>query len=502
MATDWLERTASRPFLIALGGAFTLAACSTQPAYQHPLIATASAWSNATPTANATAPLAVPITAGDRWWTQLHDPAINDLTAVALADNPTLAEAAANIDESRATLAEAGAQRLPSISATGSASRSLTANPLALGGASFGAGSAGGSSSLMENSASIGPSLSWEIDLWGRLRETAQAARDRLDASNAEAREARLSLAAQIADGVLSLRACNYSESVRDQDLASRQTELDLMRKRLAYGNVAPVDLADAETNLASAQTDRISQEETCARRADALATLSGRDPNEVLQLVSRNGTDNFMPVPPRMQPQLPASVLLEHPSVVSAEREAAARWSEIGVARAERLPQIDLSALLSGNWLSAAGSTLTYEAWSAGLSLSAPLFDGGAGAAKVRGAQASYRAAVANLRLTVRTASQNVEDALAAQQSAEQRVVTSQQAVNSGLFTLRANEARWRAGSITLFDLEDARRQFNSAQESAIAAARDRAQAWVGLVQATGSAPSTPTDTSENNAG
>jgi len=108
----------------------------------------------------------------------------------------------------------------------------------------------------------------------------------------------------------------------------------------------------------------------------------------------------------------------------------------------------------------------------------------------------------VANLRLTVRTASQNVEDALAAQQSAEQRVVTSQQAVNSGLFTLRANEARWRAGSITLFDLEDARRQFNSAQESAIAAARDRAQAWVGLVQATGSAPSTPTDTSENNAG
>ncbi len=494
MAKDWLEHPPAsrhRPLLTTLAGAFTLAACSTQPAYQRPALTTSAAWSNAAPTG----PAAVPVTPSNQWWTQLHDPAVDALTAAALADNPTLAEAAANIDQARATLAEAGAQRLPSVSATGSASRAFSGSPLALGGTSLGSQSSTG---LTENTASIGPSLSWEIDLWGRLRDTAQAARDRLDASNADAQEARLSLAAQIADGVLNLRACNYSESVRDQDLASRQTELDLMQKRLSFGNVAPVDVADAETNLASARTDRISQEETCARQADALATLTGRDPNQVRQQI----TTNFMPIPPSMQTQLPASVLLRHPSVVSAERETAARWSEIGVARADRLPQIDLSTLFSGNWLSAAGSTVAYEAWSAGLSLSAPLFDGGAGAAKVRGAQASYRASVASLRLTVRTASQNVEDALAAEASAQQRVVTSQQAVDAGQITLRANEARWRAGSISLFDLEDARRQFNSAQESAIAATRDRAQAWVDLVLATGSAPAPQTNTPDHNAG
>jgi NodT family efflux transporter outer membrane factor (OMF) lipoprotein len=484
------------PLLLA---ALSLTACSTQAPYQRPALALPAAWANAAPETRAGAGAAAsatptPDAGADNisWWTQLHDPAINALNDAAYADQPTLAQAVARIDEARATLGVNQAQQLPQARATGSATRASSQN----------IASVNPPYTLLSNSASIGPSLSWELDLWGRLRESTEAARRRLDARDADAQGARLSLAAQIADGVLTLRACNYSLQVRDEDIASRDMELDLMRRRLAVGNVAPVDEANANSNLANARTNRISQQEQCTRTIDALVALSGLDaasvhdwvarplPRSASQTIAAADTVMLMPSPPPYRAALPADVLLGHPNVISAEREAAASWAEIGVARADRLPQINLAAMLTGQWLSAFGQSVHFDTWSVGANLSAPLFDGGSGAANVRGAEARYREAVANLRSSVRTTVQNIEDALAAQQSAEQRLVTSQQATEAARFGLRANEARWKAGAISRFELEDTRRLYNSAQESAIAAARDRAQAWVDLVRASGNYP------------
>ena len=462
-----------------------LAACSTQPAYQRPALTLPASWANAaaTPSDGSAS------TSNTSWWRQLHDPAIDALIDAAYADQPTLAQAVARIDEARATLGVNQAQQLPQARLSGSAARASSQN----------IASVNPPYTLLTNSASIGPSFSWELDLWGRLRESSEAARRRLDARDADAQGARLSLAAQIADGVLALRACNYSLQIRDADIASRDTELDLMHRRLAVGNVAPVDTANASSNQAIARTNRISQQEQCTRTIDALVALSGLDAASVREWVARplpptsskaigvSDIDLLMPSPPLFQPALPANVLLGHPSVISAEREAAASWAEIGVARANRLPQIDLAAMLTGQWLSAFGQSVHFDTWSVGANLSAPLFDGGSGVANVRGAEARYRQAVAGLRSTLRTTVQNIEDALAAQQSAEQRVVTSQQATAAAHFGLLANEARWQAGAISRFELEDTRRLFNNAQESAIAAARDRAQAWVDLVRASG---------------
>jgi NodT family efflux transporter outer membrane factor (OMF) lipoprotein len=486
-----------------LAGVVCLAACSTQPAYQRPALTLPASWANA-----GAAALPATATPSDgsastsnlnaSWWRQLHDPAIDALIDAAYADQPTLAQAVARIDEARATLGVNQAQQLPQARLSGSAARASSQNIL----------SVNPPYTLLTNTASIGPSFSWELDLWGRLRESSEAARRRLDARDADAQGARLSLAAQIADDVLALRACNYSLQIRDQDIASRDTELDLTRRRLAVGNVAPVDEANASSNQAIARTNRISQQEQCTRTVDALVALSGLDAAGVREWVARplavsqapqepasskaidtTDIDLLMPVPPPFQPALPANVLLSNPSVISAEREAAASWAEIGVARANRLPQINLAAMLTGQWLSAFGQSAHFDTWSVGANLSAPLFDGGSGAANVRGAEARYRQAVASLRSTLRTTVQNIEDALAAQQSAEQRVTTSQQATAAARFGLRANEARWKAGAISRFELEDTRRLYNNAQESAIAAARDRAQAWVDLVRASGNA-------------
>ncbi|CAB3803659.1 TolC family protein [Pararobbsia alpina] len=474
-----------------------LGACATQPDYVRPDLKPPAAWSNVAPSMSQSIRPAQ--AAADRnWWLNLHDPAIDALAKSALADNPTLAQALASVDEARAALRLSNAQQLPQVTANGNAAHGEVANPVPIT----------GPYTLGEDAASGGPSLSWELDLWGRLRQSAIASRDRLDAQDADAKWARLSLTAQVADGVLDLRACAFSLAVRNRDITSRQVELDLMRKRLADGNVAPVDEANARTNLANALTDRISQQEQCTRDIDALVALSGRDAETVRRLVSPTvqaggaptpaespapppvveaDVTALMPTPPPIELALPATVLLTHPTVVAAEREAAARWSDIAVARADRLPRIDLTAVLTGNWLQALGTAASFQTWSVGGALSAPLFDGGAGAASVHSAQARYREAVANLRQTVLTASQSVEDALAVQLSAEQRMATSQQAVDAGRVSLRADEARWRAGAISIFELEDSRQQFNSAQESAITAARDRAKAWVDLVKATG---------------
>ncbi|ATY32202.1 efflux transporter outer membrane subunit [Sphingomonas psychrotolerans] len=446
--------------------------CTLQPAYQRPTLDLPGAWSNAP--AEAPQPATVE---REGWWALLGDPAVDQLVAAGLHDNPTLAEAAARVDQARAVASVENARRKPSLG--------VTAN---LSGARDRAGS--GSATVAQASGDVGANLAWELDLWGRLRETATVARHRLTARTADAEAARLSIVAEIADTTLALRACTLIHAIRERDIGSREVEVKIIRARLEFGYVAPVAVATAQSNLASARTERIAQEEICRRLVDALVALSGLDAATILWLLpgdTRAQDAMQMPAPPPFAPALPATILLGHPGVVAAEREVAARWSEIAVARAERLPRIDLTALLTGQWLRALGSSDSYASGSIGAGVTAPLFDGGAGAANVRLAEAAYREAVAQLVFALRTAIRDIEDALAAQQSAIARIETAGEALAAARFTLSASEARWRAGSIAQLELEEARRQSRRAQESAVVAAADRARAWVALVRRTG---------------
>jgi len=476
----------SRTTWSALALALTLTACATQPAYTPPRLETPTDWENIP--ANGKTDV---VAAADQWWTQLGDSAITSLIAAAFADNPTLAQAAARVDQARAAAGLADAQRLPTVNGSGNAGRSQVQNTLGVG----------NSATLIESSAAFGGNFSWEIDLWGRVRESATAARRRLDASTADARGARLSLAAQVANTSLDLRACAYSLQIDDANIVSLETELALTRKRRSVGYIAPAAEFSALTNLANARTARISDQEQCTRKVDALVALSGQPAALVRRLLlpAANNAEapqdmeiiadlsHVMPTPPAMQEVLPAEVLRHHPSLVSAERSMAAAWSDIAVARAQRLPSVSLSAALSGQWLHALGSSVSFTPWSVGPAVSMPLFDGGAGAANVDAATGRYMEAAATLQATLRTVVQNVEDALAFQTSAEQRVASSQDAVEAAQRSFRASLGQWQAGAISMFALEDARRQRLTAQQNFIAAKRDQGQAWVSLMQAIG---------------
>lgn len=456
--------------------ALLLTACATQPDYRAPAMPVPATWVHAeAPASTANAPEAEQ----EIWWAALGDPAIDALVNAALADNPTLAEAVARVDQAKAVLGVERAQRLPRVDVTGSVARERVAIQENIG-----------TSTAWQSPAAIGPGVSWEIDLWGRLKENTLAAQRRLQARDADARDARLSIAAQVANGVLSIRSCQLLLTIRDADIASRENELAIIRTRVRLGTLPPVDQAAAESNLATVRIDRIAQEQSCRQSVDALVALTGAPAAQVRSLVTSATSERSddlsaqMPSAPAIVPALPATVLLAHPAVVAAEREVAARWSQIAVARAQRLPRLDLTALLTGQWIRTAGSSTSFTTGSAALGMSVPMFDGGAGRAEVAYAEASYREALATLEGTLRQAVRDIEDGLAAQDSALQRAQVSRSALSAARFTLQANEARRRAGAIGAFELEESRRQLNRAQESAILAARDRAQAWVEIVR------------------
>jgi multidrug efflux system outer membrane protein len=465
--------------LIAIGAGVLAAGCTLQKPYQASEPAAPAQWSRTT---GATAALPVGLAAGEAWWMQLRDPAIDGLMVAALASSPTLEQAAARLDEARATLGISAAQRFPQVSFSASESRARTENNVGIG----------SNLGLDESSAQGGPSLSWELDLWGRVKQSRLEAAKNVDARDADAQAARLALAARIANGVLNLRSCRYSLKVRDDDIASRNTELALIRRRLNVGNVAPVDEASAISNLATAQTNRLSQMEQCGRDLNALVALSGEDIPDIERLLAQPlPASSSMPSPPPMQLALPAMVLENHPDVVAAERAVEAAWADIAVAKAERLPKVELDAALGGQWLSALGTAYQVFEWSFGPAISGPIFDGGAGASRVNAAKARYMEAEASLHSKLRDAVENVENALTQQASADARLVSSQQAQDAAQVALHANEARWQAGAISRFELETSRRQFELAEESTILATRDRCLAWVSLIDATGYGPS-----------
>jgi outer membrane protein, multidrug efflux system len=489
-----MHASRSKKIIVTSLIALSVSACSLQSDYVAPTLSNQTRWNTE---AKSRADTRVGNgAASDTWWSALNDPAINALVDATFAGNPTLDKALARLDEARAQAGANRADYFPTLSAKGSITESNT--KINNSGSGGGADAASSTGVLVGRSrtTAVGPSLTWELDLFGRVRSSVAASRRRLDARTADAQSTRLALAAQVATTTLDWRACAHSVEVDTAEIDSREKTLTLTQRKLAAGFAARVEVASVTRDLAAARNTLVAQQETCARNVNALVELSNLDRDALLQVLMQplpngdaadaaNVVSAFMPTPPASTPELPATVLLAHPSVMAADREAAAAWAEIGVARADRFPKIDLSAALTGQWIRYAGSTLSLTTWSVTPAIAGTLFDFGKGANNVNAAQARYRQAAADLQATVRTTVKEVENALAAQQSAAARLDSSQQSAAAAQVVLNATQAKWDNGTASLFELEDAHRQYAIATDSVITAARDRASAWVELIRA-----------------
>lgn len=407
------------------------------------------------------------------WWARAGDPAIDAFVAAAGSGHPTIDAMLARVEEARAEAGLVAAGSRPSMDLGAAARRGRSAGDI-------------GDPAPAGTALSATVTFRWELDIAGRLRASTEAAQQRLAAREADAVHARLLLQHQVVAATLGLRACRAAEQLHEEVMTSRRRSLDALRMRWKAGVVPLVDVQAALNQLGLSAVDLAGQQQACTALVHQLVALTGLPPGEVRSRIASTLPGSAWPdvALPR-----PATVLLAHPTVHAAVREMNAAWSDIGAARAARWPRLSLEAGLSRTWLRASGASQGFTPWSIAPALLAPLLDGGAGAAGVSVAEARYRGAVARVESALRQARTDVEDALAAVESAQRRSEAATEALAAAQDVWQAAELRFDAGAIAPLALEEARRQFVAARLAALAATRDRGLAWAALVGASGDA-------------
>lgn len=410
-----------------------------------------------------------------QWWQQQGDPLLVELIAAAQAVSPTVATARSRIEQARATRVAAGAALLPSLDATASASRGRSQPPT-------GPGPAPVTTTLQS-----GLQASWEIDVFGGRLAGRDAAGERLAGARAQWHDARVSVAAEVANQYYSLRTCRQLEAVTRADATSRGETARLSGLSTGAGFTAPATDALARASAAEASSRATQQRAQCELDLKALVALTGLAEPDIRQKVAA-APDLPAQVAMISIANVPASALAQRPDVFSAERDVAAASADVGSAQAERYPRLSLSGAIGSSRFRAGGVTTTLDTWSIGpLALTLPLFDVGRRAADVDAAQARYEEAAALYRARVRQAVREVEEALVTLQSTAEREGDAQTAVTGYRASFTGTEARYRHGLASLVELEDARRTQLGADTALATLQRERRSAWVALYRAMG---------------
>ncbi len=457
----------TRPIRVAsvssAAGLLLLAACTTTTEYHVPSTPAAPAFKEA-----AGWSAAAPADALDRgpWWEAFDDPVLSALVQRVQVSNQTVAAAVAAYDQARAALREQRAALFPSVSLNGSGTRS---------------GGQGRTASA--NSYQLGIGASWEPDVWGRLRSGVDAADASAQASAADLAAALLAAQGELVTAYLGLRQADAQEALLDATLKDYERALQITQNRYDAGIVAKTDLLQAQTQLASAKSDRVGLQLTRAQYEHAVAVLAGETPSAFALAATP-----WQPVVPAVPPVLPSELLQRRPDIAAAERAVAAANAQIGVARAAYFPSFGLTAS-GGFGASRLGDLLQASSslWAFGLSAAQVLFDGGAIRARVAGAEAAQAQAAARYRQTVLSAFRDVEDQLAALTVLAQQYELQRQASAAADQVEQQILNRYRAGQAVYTDVVTAQVTARSARRTLVQTMASRQTAAVALIQALG---------------
>lgn len=404
-----------------------------------------------------------------QWWQQQNDPLLVELIESAQVVSPTVATAQSRIEQSRANAVAAGAALIPKVDLAGSINRTNSQQPLPL-----------------NTTSQLAVQPSWEIDLFGANRATNRAAIGRYQGAQANWHDARVSVAAEVANRYYSLRTCQKLVEVTRADAGSRGETARLSDLSAKAGFEAPANAALARASAAEANGRATQQQALCDIDVKALVALTALEEPVLRSKMATSPVPDTTPV--IAIDSLPARSLLQRPDVFVAEREVAATSAETGSAMAARYPRLTLNGSIGVARFYSSGVSTDLQTWSIGpLQLSLPLFDGGRSAANVDAARANYEAAVVSYRGTVRQAVREVEEALVNLQSTASRSDDARTSVDGYRNSFEATEARYRSGLASLVELEDSRRLRLASELNAVTLERERMQAWVALYRAVG---------------
>ena len=465
------------PGALALAAMAALSACSLTPPPAQVAPAAPAQWQQTVP---ASQQAASPSEAAQRlraWWQQLSDPLLLDLIARAQQASPDLASAKTRVSEARAAWVSAGAAGAPQLNAQASAVRSNT---------SAGAGPSGASAApATVLQAALQPQ--WEIDLFGGLGAAQRAADRRVQAARDQWQLAQVAVAAEVANAYFNERACAQQLNVAQADAASRAQTAKLTGLSAQAGFTAPADAALARAAASDAAARARDTQAQCVLARKALVALTASDEPQLSTQLQANALRQSWP-DLQAVPSVPAHLLLQRPDVHAAEHAVAAASADVGEAQAQRYPRLTLTGSIGRTVVRTAGVQVGVGTWSVGpLALSVPLMDGGARRANIQASEARYDEAVVRLHASVRQAVREVETALEQLASSRDRTTEVDTAVANYARYLRATQARHTNGMASLFELEDARRNWLAAQQTQVNLQRDQALAWVGLYRALG---------------
>ncbi|MEJ8822266.1 efflux transporter outer membrane subunit [Variovorax humicola] len=421
------------------------------------------------------------------WWRQLEDPLLVELIDAAENASPTLASAAARVSEARANSIAAGAALLPNLAGTASASRG---NSQFAGASGFGGSTTTASAStatLIATTMQAGLQASWEIDLFGKLRAGRDASTLRLAGADARWHQARVSIAADTANLYFNERACEQLVTVAENDATSRGETARLTELSMRAGFTAPADAALARASAADATNRLTLQRSQCAVVRAGLVALTGLDANVLDQKMAATPADRALPRIHAIA-SVPAEALAQRPDLYSAELDVAAASAAVGEAQSARYPRLSLTGSVGRLQLRTQGFTEALDTWSVGpLSLTVPIFDGGALKANVDAATSRYDEAASVYRGNVRQAVREVETALLNLDSTARRADDADVAVQNYQASLDAMQARYVSGLANLLDLETSRRLLINALTARVQLQQERSDAWVALYRAMG---------------
>jgi outer membrane protein, multidrug efflux system len=415
----------------------------------------------------------------DKWWLRFNDPALDSLIDKALADNTDLLQAYGRINQTLAALGIAKADYLPSLSVGSSNYRQDTATGL--------------------RTSLEGPDpvnvfyqygmLSYELDLFGRIRSSARAAKQDLLATDYAAKSLRSLVAANTAITYFNLVASREELRITEASVATRKHTLKIQEERFKAGYGSDSERQQALAELANAEVTIPDLKNAIESYQSALRILVGCDASEIWNAKVIHGVPTALPEPPVVSwDVVPASVLENRPDIMAAEAELKAANDRIGVARAQRWPTLSIGAVFGTADTKTDNLFTNYSStWKLSGDAAMPVFDFGRNKNRVKSARAAAEIAEINYRAVVRNAFGELRNAATASDLSAQSVAARMNQVEAWNKSYAFAESRYKTGYADPLEILDSERGQFAAQLALVGARRDRLVAAVNLCRALG---------------
>jgi outer membrane protein, multidrug efflux system len=392
----------------ALSGAWFAGGCSVGPNYKKPEVKVASEWAEAKQSGVDARPAELA-----RWWTSFNDPLLNSLVERAVGSNLDLRQAEARIREARALRAVTASGEWPTLDVSGSYSRSRASeNAFSLPAQRAGGGLPFSASTEPQNLFRTGFDASWEIDVFGGVRRSVEAADATIDATVENRRAALVTLLGDVAKNYIDLRGFQHRIEVAQANLKAQQETLDLTKVRFQAGLASDLEVAQAEGQLNTTAAQIPTLESLLKQAAHRLDVLLGSPPGALADELSPNAP--IPALPPEVLVGLPSELLRRRPDIRSAERQLAAATAQVGAATADLFPKFSLTGAAGLQSISASDwFTGRSRFWSIGPTLSWPIFDAGRIRANIEIRNAQQEQALTQYEKTILTAFEDVENSL-----------------------------------------------------------------------------------------